>query len=54
MADSALYMFVYACGKMPTVFCDMAYAKKFMREEPKVLKVIDMTTGQCVLKRADI
>lgn len=54
MADSALYMFVYSCGRMPVVFCDMAYAKKFMIEEPNVLKVIDMSTGKCVLKRTDL
>ena len=49
-----MYMFVYVCGKMPTVFCDMAYARKFMAEDERVLKVIDMNTGQCVLKRTDL
>ena len=48
------YTLIYNCGKMPTVFCALSAAKQLMREEGKILKIIDMDTGQCVVRRGDL
>lgn len=44
-------MLVYNCGKMPVVFCSLEEAKKLMNEEPKIVKILDLKTNQCVASK---
>ena len=45
---------VYDCGKMPTVFGTLEEIKRLMRSEPKIIKVLDLYTSQCMLRREQL